>query len=60
MERGRAPSLLPILRSQQQGVLLAYLLGDPELEISLTDLASLLDVPTSSVHREVDRALRDS
>ena len=56
MEKGRAPSLLPILRSRQQGVLLAHLLGDPELEISLTDLAVLLDVPTSSVHREVNRA----
>lgn len=56
MERNRAPSLLPILRSQQQGVLLAHLLGDPELEVSLTDLAVLLDVPTSSVHREVNRA----
>lgn len=56
MERGRVPSLLPILRSQQQGVLLAHLLSDPELEVSLTDLAVLLDVPTSSVHREVNRA----
>lgn len=56
MERGRAPSLLPILRSQQQGVLLAHLLGDPESEISLTDLAVRLEVPTSSVHREVNRA----
>ena len=56
MERGGAPSLLPILRSRQQGELLARLLGDPELEASLTDLAVMLDTPISSVHREVDRA----
>ena len=56
MERGRTSSLLPVLRSRQQGELLACLLGDPELEASLTDLAARLDVPISSVHREVDRA----
>ena len=56
MERTAAPSLLPILRSRQQGELLARLLGDPELEASLTDLAVMLHTPISSVHREVDRA----
>ena len=56
IERGSAPSLLPVLRSQQQGELLALLLGDPELEASLTDLAALVSVPVSSVHREIDRA----
>lgn len=56
MERESAPSLLPILRSRQQGELLALLLGDPELEASLTDLAALVSVPVSSVHREIDRA----
>ena len=56
MERRSAPSLLPILRSQQQAELLALLLGDPELEASLTDLAALVSVPVSSVHREIDRA----
>ena len=56
MERGRAPSLLPVLRSRQQGELLARLLGDPELEASLTDLTAMLHTPISSVHREVDRA----
>lgn len=56
MERSAAPSLLPILRSRQQGELLALLLGDPELEASLTDLAALVSVPVSSVHREIDRA----
>lgn len=56
MERGSTPSLLPILRSQQQGELLARLLGDPELELSLTDLASLVEMPVSSVYREIERA----
>lgn len=56
MERTPAPSLLPILRSRQQGELLSLLLGDPELEASLTDLAALVSVPVSSVHREIDRA----
>ena len=56
MERGSTPSLLPILRSRQQGELLALLLGDPELEASLTELAALATVAVSSVHREIDRA----
>ena len=56
MGSGSTPSLLPILRSQQQGELLARLLADPELEASLTDLAAMVHVPVSSVHREIDRA----
>lgn len=56
MKRGSTPSLLPILRSQQQGELLARLLGDPELEVSLTDLAGLVLAPVSSVYREIERA----
>ena len=56
MERGRLPSLLPILRSQQQGEILALILGDPALELSLTDLARLTGAPHPSVHREIERA----
>ncbi len=56
MERGSTPSLLPILRSQQQAELLALLLGDPDLEASLTDVAALVEVPSSSIYREVERA----
>ena len=56
MERESTPSLLPILRSRQQGELLALLLGDPELEASLTELSALVAVAVSSVHREIDRA----
>ena len=56
MERGSTPSLLPILRSQQQGEILALLLGDPELELSLTELAIRTGAPHPSVHREIQRA----
>jgi hypothetical protein len=54
--RRPAPSLLPILRSQQQASILALVLGDPELELSLTDLAERTGAPLPSVHREVKRA----
>lgn len=50
------PSLLPIFRSQQQAELLAWLLDDPEREASLTQLATNLAIPLSSVSREVNRA----
>lgn len=56
MDRGSTPSLLPILRSQQQAELLALLLGDPELELSLTELAARTGTPHPSVHREIERA----
>lgn len=56
MERSPAPSLLPVLRSQQQGEILALLLGDPELELSLTALAGRTATPHPSVHREIQRA----
>lgn len=58
MDRTPAPSLLPILRSQQQGEILALLLGDPDLEVSLTDIARLTGAPHPSVFREVERAER--
>jgi predicted nucleotidyltransferase len=47
---------LPILRSQQQAELLALLLGDPDLEVSLSDLAARTGLPYASVHREIERA----
>jgi DNA-binding transcriptional ArsR family regulator len=56
VERQPAPALLPILRSQQQGEILALLLGDPELELSLTEIAARTGAPHPSVHREVQRA----
>ena len=56
MERGSTPTLLPILRSRQQGEILTYLLCDPDHEISVSDLAHRVRVPISSAHREVERA----
>jgi len=49
---------LPILRSQQQGEILALLLGDPDLELSLTEIAARTGTPHASVHREIERAER--
>lgn len=56
METKSVPSLLPILRSRQQGEVLTYLLCDPDRETSMSELAHRVGVPLSSVHREVERA----
>jgi DNA-binding transcriptional ArsR family regulator len=56
VDRSSAPALLPILRSQQQGEILALLLGDPDLELSLTEIAARTGTPYASVHREIERA----
>jgi DNA-binding transcriptional ArsR family regulator len=56
VDRQPAPALLPILRSQQQGEILALLLGDPDLELSLTEIARRTGTPHPSVYREIQRA----
>ena len=56
MEARSAPSLLPILRSRQQGEVLTFLMCDPDRETSMSELAHRVGVPLSSVHREVERA----
>jgi DNA-binding transcriptional ArsR family regulator len=56
VDRQPAPSLLPILRSQQQGEILALLLGGPDLELSLTEIADRTGTPHPSVYREIQRA----
>jgi DNA-binding transcriptional ArsR family regulator len=56
MNRRPTPSLLPVLRSQQQGEILALLLGDPDLELSLTEIAARTGAAHPSVHREIQRA----
>lgn len=56
MTRSPAPSLLPILRSEQQGEILALLLGDPDRELSLTEISQLTGAPHPSAYREVQRA----
>jgi DNA-binding transcriptional ArsR family regulator len=47
---------MPILRSQQQAEILALLLGDPGLELSLTEISARTGAPHPSVHREIERA----
>jgi DNA-binding transcriptional ArsR family regulator len=44
------------MRSQQQGEILALLLGDPDLELSLTQISERTGTPHPSVHREIERA----
>jgi len=56
VDRRPTPPLLPILRSQQQGEILALLLGDPDRELSLTEISQLTGTPHPSVHREIQRA----
>lgn len=56
VDKAPAPPLLPVFRSRQQVDLLAMLLGDPDLELSLSELAERLGTPYPSVHREIERA----
>jgi hypothetical protein len=45
VDRLRAPGLFPILRSEQQGEILALLLGDRDLKLSLTEIAARVGAP---------------
>lgn len=56
--RGGTPSLLPLLRSQQQGEILAAVLGAAGEEFSVADLGRLTGAAYPSVHREIARAER--
>jgi DNA-binding transcriptional ArsR family regulator len=53
--RREAPALLPIFRSRLQADILVALLLRPDQELSLTDLATRLNAPLSTVHGEVRR-----
>lgn len=53
--RSNAPALLPILRSQHLAEVLTLLLLHPDAEYSLSDLASTLRLPLTTVQREVTR-----
>jgi DNA-binding transcriptional ArsR family regulator len=55
--RSDAPPLLPILRSRHQAELLTLLLLHPEQGFTLTEISNRLDVPASTLHREVERLL---
>jgi len=63
--RTAPPPLLPLLRSQIQGDLLALLYLHPDREYSLTEAAALIDASVKTVHTEASRLvtaglLRDS
>lgn len=53
--RSEAPPLLPILRSRHQADLLTLLYLHPDQEYTLTELASRLAIPLTTVQREVGR-----
>ncbi|HET9896322.1 MAG TPA: nucleotidyltransferase domain-containing protein [Streptosporangiaceae bacterium] len=53
--RTPSPPLLPLLRSQAQGELLALLYLHPDREYSLTEAAALIGVSVKTVHAETSR-----
>jgi AraC-like DNA-binding protein len=53
--RSEAPALLPIFRSQHQAAMLAWLLLHPDAEYTLTELATRLGVPLTTLQREAQR-----
>lgn len=53
--RSLPPPLLPVLRSQSQGRILATVLLRPDREVTQTDLARELDLPLTTVTMEVGR-----
>lgn len=53
--RTPSPPLLPLLRSQAQGTLLALLYLHPDREYSLTEAAALIGVSVKTVHAEASR-----
>ncbi len=53
--RSGGPALMPVFRSQHQAELLMWLMLHPEEEYGVSDLATRLGVPLSTLHREVVR-----
>src|SRR5690349_4141320 len=53
--RSEPPPLMPIFRSRQQAELLTHLFLHPELDHTVTALATQLAVPLTSAHRELQR-----
>jgi predicted nucleotidyltransferase len=51
-----APSLMPILRSDAQGRILARVLTDPDAAYSLSDLVAWSKTSMPTVQREIERA----
>lgn len=55
--RSEAPPLLPVFRSQHQADLLTALFLRPEREYTLAELARELDVPVTTLHRDLGHLL---
>lgn len=53
--RSDAPALMPIFRSTHQADLLTLLLLHPDSDYTVTELAGRLDVPLTTLHREINR-----
>lgn len=53
--RSDAPALLPILRSRHLAEILTIVLLHPDVEYTLSELAETLDLPLTTVQREVTR-----
>jgi predicted nucleotidyltransferase len=53
--RSDSPALLPLFRSRHQAELLMWLYLHPDTEYGVSDLAGRLEVPLSTLHREVVR-----
>jgi len=53
--RSVAPALMPIFRSRHQAELLTLLLLHPDQDYSVTELAQRINVPVTTLHREIDR-----
>ncbi|KRB72701.1 ArsR family transcriptional regulator [Nocardioides sp. Root190] len=53
--RSDGPALMPLFRSQHQAELLMWLLLHPEQEYGVTEMATRLAVPLTTLHREVIR-----
>jgi DNA-binding transcriptional ArsR family regulator len=56
--RTDAPALLPLLRSQVQGNLLALMYLDPESEFTVTEAARRVGASVRSVHQEISRLVQ--
>jgi hypothetical protein len=46
---------MPIFRSRHQAELLVWTLLHPDREYTLTELANQLDIPLTTLHREIER-----
>ena len=54
--RTSAPAILPVFRSEHRMRLLAVLFAPDEPELTVTEAASLAEVPVATASREIARA----